>query len=147
MAVLVLEGFEELAKKLAQIQTEIRVQVTKEALKDAGEKVRDSASELAPGGQSGLLRSKMDNTVEMEKGEPVGYVFSPMEYAAYVEYGTGIYSTKEGRQTPWVYCDEEGNFHFTRGQHPQPFLYPALMENQKNLELIMAARIKKFVGD
>jgi HK97 gp10 family phage protein len=48
------------------------------------------------------------------------------DYAIYVEYGTGIYSTEgNGRKTPWVYFDEKlGHYVFTRGMRAQPFFSP-----------------------
>lgn len=57
-------------------------------------------------------------------------VGSNVPYAAYVEYGTGIYNLfGEGRQTPWVYYDEElGRYFKTEGQRPSLFLSRAVSE-------------------
>jgi hypothetical protein len=42
-----------------------------------------------------------------------------IEYAIYHELGTGIYlEGGGGRQTPWSYQDDQGNWHRTRGIKP-----------------------------
>lgn len=57
-----------------------------------------------------------------------------LEYAPYVEYGTGLFAEGgNGRATPWSYQDEAGNWHTTSGMKPAPFLRPALEENQKRI--------------
>ena len=64
-----------------------------------------------------------------------GVVGSTIEYAPYVEVGTGIYSTQGGgRQGGWRYVDASGEGHFTMGSRPQPFLKPAM---DTNLSAIM----------
>jgi len=57
-------------------------------------------------------------------------------YAPYQEYGTGIYAEAgNGRKTPWVYRDRNGNFHTTRGNRPHPFVRPtALQDHDKVIE-------------
>lgn len=65
-------------------------------------------------------------------------VFTPLEYAPYVEYGTGLYAEKGGRKdVPWHYQDDEGNWHSTKGQHPRPFLRPAFDENREKVTRIL----------
>lgn len=73
-----------------------------------------------------------------------GVVGTNVEYAPYVEIGTGLFSSLgTGRQTPWTYQDAEGNWYTTVGQHPQPFLRPALMNNKKEIQ----EEIKKAVRE
>lgn len=56
-------------------------------------------------------------------------VGTEVNYAVYVEFGTGIYAAKgDGRKTPWAYKDAKGHWHRTHGNHPQPFLFPAFEE-------------------
>ena len=60
------------------------------------------------------------------------YIGTNIEYAPYVEYGTGIYAENgDGRKTPWIWTDKNGDTHFTRGQKPQPFLRPAAQDHAK----------------
>lgn len=89
---------------------------------------------------TGALRRSIESRVENENGEIRGVIFTPLEYAPYVEYGTGLFAEKGGRQeVPWSYEDEKGQWHTTSGQKPQPFLRPALNENRK--------RISKFLKE
>lgn len=60
--------------------------------------VRNDAIELAPH-KTGALQRSIDFQVADDGAE--GVIFSNLEYAPYVEVGTGIYSTKGGgRDTP-----------------------------------------------
>jgi HK97 gp10 family phage protein len=88
--------------------------------------VERSAKQKAPK-DTGELRRSISSKVE----NGVGIVFTPLEYAPYVEYGTGLFAENGGRSdVPWSYQDDEGNWHSTSGQHPQPFMRPALDENR-----------------
>ena len=62
-------------------------------------------------------------------------VFTDLEYAAYVHWGTGIHGeSPEGghRQTPWVYYDEKRKiFVFTQGMMPNPYLLDAFNTHHK----------------
>lgn len=93
--------------------------------------VERSAKEKAPK-DTGALRRSITSEVDNSSGEMVGVVFTPLEYAPYVEFGTGLFAEKGGRQdVPWSYQDDEGNWHSTSGQRPQPFMRPALDENRE----------------
>lgn len=62
-------------------------------------------------------------------------------YPVYVEYGTGIYADNgKGRQSPWVWRDKNGDYHWTRGIEPQHFLLKAVTEHDdKYLNVIKNA--------
>lgn len=93
--------------------------------------VERSARQKAPKGKTGDLRKYINHKVEGTEG----IVFNPLEYAPYVEYGTGLYAENGGRtDVPWAYEDEEtGELIWTAGQHPMPFMRPALDENRKEI--------------
>lgn len=108
----------------------------KQAMAQACAEVQSAAREKCPS-DTGNLRRSIDFEVEDDGRE--GVVFSNVEYAPYVEVGTGIYSTKgNGRMTPWRYEGREG-WVTTRGNEPQPFLEPAATEKQSEIA-------KKFEG-
>ena len=93
--------------------------------------VERKAKEKAPK-DTGALRRSITSEVNNSSGEMVGVVFTPLEYAPYVEFGTGLFAEKEGRQNvPWSYQDDKGEWHSTSGQKPQPFMRPALEENRE----------------
>ena len=79
---------------------------------------------------TGALRRSISHRIEGE----VGIVFTPLEYAPYVEYGTGLFAEGVGRtDVPWFYKDEEGKWHETSGMKPQPFMRSALDENREKI--------------
>lgn len=91
---------------------------------------------------TGQLRQSITHNVE----DNVGTIGTNVEYAPYVEYGTGIHARDgNGRQTPWSYKDAEGNWHRTVGQKPQPFLEPALLENEKAIFKLIEEGLLKGV--
>ena len=92
------------------------------ALERCGEQAEGYAKDLARV-DTGNLRNSISHKVD--DGEPAVYIGSNVEYAAYVELGTGKY-TDGGRPTPWVYQDDNGNWHWTAGNPAQPFLKPAV---------------------
>lgn len=92
------------------------------ALERCGMQAEGYAKDLTPV-DTGNLRNSISHRVDESDKEV--YIGTNAEYAAYVELGTGIY-TEGGRQDPWVYQDEEGRWHHTRGQKPQPYLVPAV---------------------
>ena len=93
------------------------------ALERVGSAAEGFAADLAPV-DSGRLRNSITHKVDYNSVT----VGSPLEYATYVEFGTGKYASG-GRNTPWVYKDDKGNWHYTHGQRAQPFLKPALQNN------------------
>ena len=51
---------------------------------------------------------------------------SNYENAIWEEFGTGIYALEgDGRKTPWIWTDEKGEKHLTRGKKPRRMLFNA----------------------
>jgi HK97 gp10 family phage protein len=124
-------GLEEVLEQLTEIANPERVE---SALDIACLLVERSAKQKAPKGTTGeLARSITHEVKELE-----GIVFTPVEYAPYVEYGTGIFAEEGGRQdVPWKYKDDKGEWHTTYGMQPSPYMRPALFENRERiLELL-----------
>lgn len=95
---------------------------TRAALEECGLTAERYAKKACPV-DNGTLRNSITHTVD--EAEPAAYIGTNVEYAAYVELGTGKYYPG-GRATPWVYQDEKGNWHRTEGHKAQPFLKPAV---------------------
>ena len=108
------------------------------ALERCGEQAEGYAKDLAPV-DTGNLRNSISHKVD--DGEPAVYIGSNVEYAAYVELGTGKY-TDGGRPTPWVYQDDNGNWHWTAGNPAQPFLAPAVKEHATTYRNIIEDELK-----
>lgn len=155
-----LEGLEEVLKGLDNIADTSEVS---KAIANSCALLERAAKQKAPKGD-GELRRSITSKVEGLTGE----VFTPLDYAPYVEFGTGIFAEDgKGRQeVPWVYVEGSGSTsgrktihteesadkavaflqskglkaHKTRGEKPQPYLRPALLENrEKILEMIKEA--------
>ena len=121
------EGIDELFEKIEKI---VDTQKVEAALGKACALVERSAKKKAPK-DTGELRRSITSKVDDLKG----IVFTPLEYAPYVEYGTGLYAENGGRKdVPWAYEDEKtGKLIWTAGQHPQPYMRPALNENRERI--------------
>ncbi|MFV8290796.1 HK97-gp10 family putative phage morphogenesis protein [Aerococcus viridans] len=116
---------------------------SEEAMEAAGLMIESQAKSLAPVGDSGELRDKINHTVSRENGVVVGKVGSPTDYSIYVEYGTGeMAENGSGRKGGWVYKAPDGKWYYTRGQKPQPFLRPAFRRNKKNIQDIVGKHYK-----
>lgn len=91
---------------------------------------------------TGQLRQSITHEVEGN----TGVIGTNVEYAPYVEYGTGIYAKDgNGRQTPWSYQRADGKWITTKGQKPQAFLEPALLENEEEILNLIEEEIKRGV--
>ena len=98
--------------------------------------VERTAKEKAPK-DTGELRRSIASKIEKTSEGLQGVVFTPLEYAPYVEYGTGLFAERGGRKdVPWNYKDDKGEWHSTSGQHPQPFMRPALDQNREEITRI-----------
>ena len=131
------EGLDEILGKFKKISSAANVEG---ALGTCCALVERSAKQLAPK-DNGELRRSISSKVEGN----VGIVFTPLEYAPYVEYGTGLFAEAgDGRtDVPWSYQDEEGEWHSTSGQKPQPFMRPALNNNIKTIKQILKEELTK----
>ena len=122
--------FEGLDRIITTIDDVADVSEVKRALGKACALVEASAKQKAPKGSGELRRS-----ITSEVNDTEGVVFTPLEYAPYVEFGTGLFAEKGGRtDVPWNYQDDKGEWHSTSGQKPQPYMRPALEENREKIK-------------
>ena len=91
--------------------------------------VERSAKQKAPKG-TGEIRRSITSKVDGLNG----VVYTPLLYAPYIEYGTGLFAENGGRSdVPWSYKDELGEWHTTSGMPPHPYMRPALNENREQI--------------
>lgn len=122
-------GIEKLIERFTSM-AELELQ---NGLKEACALVERSAKQKAPK-NNGELRRSITSKVEGLKG----IVYTPLEYAPYVEYGTGLFAEEGGRKdVPWNYQDDEGEWHSTSGMKPSPYMRPALNENREEIIRIL----------
>ena len=121
-----LEGLDEVLESLDNLYD---MAAYDKGLEKACLMVERAAKQKAPKGNGALRRSITSEVKFLE-----GVVYTPLEYAPYVEYGTGLFAESGGRKdVPWNYKDDEGNWHSTSGMQPQPFMRPALNENREEI--------------
>lgn len=124
------KGMEEV---LGMFDTAENFEKLEKALEKACLIVERSAKQKAPKG-NGDLRRSITHKVE----GLVGSVYTPLEYAPYVEYGTGLFAENGGRtDVPWSYKDDKGEWHSTCGREPMPYMRPALDENREEIIRIL----------
>lgn len=92
----------------------------------------------------GILRASISHDVMSDSNSIVGSVYSNLDYAPYVEKGTGIYAKDgNGRMTPWRFEVKSGKYkgwHVTNGQKPSPFLEPARDINKSKIINILGGK-------
>lgn len=165
-----IEGFDALMEKLDSLGGDVQGTCVK-AMKKATELVERTATERCPS-KLGQLKNSIASSVKSEDGVVEGVVGTNLEYAPYVEFGTGYvgdqhphpqdselgitrshpmreYKDKNGNVKQvkgWVYKDKiKGKFYFTRGQPARPFLYPALQNNRENITKIFQEELHKEI--
>jgi len=102
-----------------------------------GETAVGYAQDLVPV-DTGRLRGSITHA---EDGDDC-YIGTNVEYAPYIEFGTGIYAESGGRQTPWAYQGSDGEWHITHGSKPHPFLRPSASDHgDEYLEILKDSMI------
>ena len=135
--------------------------------------VQAEAKSLCPV-YDGELRDSIYTSVENGEESIRGTCYTNKSYAAYVEFGTGpkgqanhegispdvavsysqspwwIHESQVGRETAerygWPYVDTpDGRFYRCSGQAAQPYMYPALKNNEQEIERIFEEAVKKKI--
>lgn len=131
-----LEGVNEVLEALDSLVSEEKIGA---GLEKACALVERDAKQNAPK-DTGELRRSITSKIEGLEG----VVYTPLEYAPYIEYGTGLFAENGGRKdVPWNYKDDKGEWHSTSGRKPQPFLRPALDENRSEIVEIIKEVLSK----
>ena len=130
-----IEGLEEVLERVNAITDPEKLSA---AMQKAVLLVERSAKQKVPKGTGELGRS-ITSDVETEANEVRGIIYTPLEYAPYIEFGTGLFAEAgDGRKdVPWCYQDDEGEWHSTSGQPPRPFMRPALNENREQIKRLL----------
>jgi len=91
--------------------------------------------------RTGNLRNRITHETVKDDDSVTIVIGSEVEYAPYVELGTGVYAEEGGRQTPWRYQDDLGNWHQTSGMPARPFLRPAIEDHIQEYKQILESVI------
>lgn len=93
---------------------------------------------------TGNLRNSITHAVVPDEASVI--TGTNVEYAVFHEVGTGIYLDPElgqGRQDPWFYQDDKGEWHITRGVKPVHYLRNALKDHLGEYRDIIEEYLKK----
>ena len=94
--------------------------------------------------RTGLLRNSITAQVAEDDGDTCVVVGTNVEYAPYVELGTGVYASDGGgRSTPWAYIGSDGKRHVTSGMVPRPYLRPAVEDNAQEYMRIIRQELSR----
>lgn len=170
-----IQGLDKLMKKYGKLGSQVAADVMEKAVGASCQMVQKEARQLCPV-DMGELRQSIRTLVEVSEEKVMGSVFTNKSYAPYVEFGTGPEGEKSHTgispavtpayaQSPWwihesqvdvavaeryhwFYLDTpDGRFYRCSGQAAQPFMYPALKDNEervtRNISNYIAREIKK----
>ena len=101
--------------------------VSDEVMRSIAEKVKSTAKELCPvdtGNLQGSINSRVHRT---DRNKVKVTVYTQVEYAPYVEFGTGI---RGNGSYPY---DNDIEYGSIAGQVAQPFMYPALKLTEQDI--------------
>lgn len=102
----------------------------------------------APVGETAALKTSINqHIVESTDTRLVDEVGPEVLYGPYVEYGTGEFAEAgDGRKGGWRYKDAHGNWHFTYGMKPQPYLRPAADEGKSQVIVAISAALERKIN-
>lgn len=156
-------------RKLASKQ--VGDDIVRRAVLNACKNVVQAEAKLRAPANEGELRNSIKVRARIEGGRVIGEVFTNSDHGAYVELGTGPkgLANHSGispevsvsyRSSPWYVHEDQinvGPYHFAKrgefykmyGQPAQPYLYPALKDNQErvsnNISKYVSRKIKEQI--
>lgn len=139
--------------RLTQRFNKIANMELKDTMNKAVALVHGQAENLAPV-DTGALAGSIHMEVKNKADSLEGRVYTNMQYAPYVEFGTGVkgngtypYNIKglnlKYENKGWAYwSDKHEKYIYTTGQVAQPFMYPALKDNEKQIKALFKNGVK-----
>lgn len=119
--------------------------------------IQGEAKDLCPV-RDGQLRNSIRTTTRKSKYKVTALVHTNTEYAAYVEFGTGkigeiteVDDKYPGplayRRTKWKANIPDVGWRYVAGQKAQPYLYPALKNNEEKVRDNIANELQEVIGE
>lgn len=164
-----MEGANELIRKFQRLgNSQQAAQMAIGGVHQGAKLVQGEAKILAPANR-GELRQAIKTRANLKENMAVGEVFVAVEHGIYVEFGTGPKGAASHsgispevsvsyRSTPWYVHESQidvapyhfakrGEFYKIYGQPAQPYLYPALKDNEKKVQKIVANYVNKKIEE
>lgn len=145
-------------KNLKQIQDmfakspQVCAKYLEAGIKDAGAVIVNTMTREAPQGDTKQLHSA--HNIAMEYKPIQMTIYPKMEYAKYVNFGTGIYGPKKAPITPknakFLAFRYKGNWVFTKsvkGSKPNPFVERTVERSENNINMIFDSVMTKIVNN
>nr|DAN50727.1 MAG TPA: putative tail component [Caudoviricetes sp.] len=131
------KGIDEIIAYYDKVEKELQEDV-KKAINKSVKVVLINAKNSAPV-DTGNLRRSIHSELNIDKGKIEGKVVTAVDYAPYVEFGTGELgiATNTNSKIPVTYTK---GFH---GQVAQPFFYPVYYEEEENFKRALKDILKK----
>lgn len=148
------KGIETLLKKLNKLGGNVEETLYK-SIQKQGELVKGEAKLLCPV-DTGDLRKSIYKKTKREKGKIVATVSTNSDHAAYVEFGTGKVGERTNKNTKvnvsykqdkWLANIPDVGLRWIEGQAAQPYLYPALKNNEEKILENIKADIKQAIRE
>lgn len=154
-----MDGVDELLRKLEDISC-IGPELY-QLMDQCGTFIRDDARLRAPV-DIGDLRKSIQHTTREISGGIETVVHTNSDHAAFVEFGTGpvgaanhegispqaqpVYAHEKWRGViPFLKSEKDSGIRYIAGQPAQPYLYPALKENEQQLEKFLADGVREAI--
>lgn len=154
-----LEGYGALRKKLLVlskmadiVEDEVAPQICQVMRKTAVRRLsQPSGLKPKPAVDTGTLRNSIQGkgaefVLRTSETSVECGIETAVEYAPFIEYGTGPLGDPEVAHTQkmtWTYMGADGKLHFARSQPARPFMRPALYENRQIFKDIIAGKIRE----
>ncbi|HEM5056144.1 TPA: HK97 gp10 family phage protein [Streptococcus suis] len=157
-------GADELISKLKRLSSQRQTEIMAKAVHNAAKNVVQADAKLRAPANNGDLRAGIK--VRMSKsGNPRAKVVSTSDHGGFVEFGTGPKGAANHagispnvsvsyRSTPWYVHESQidvgpyrfqriGEFYKMFGQVAQPYLYPALKDNEERVTKNISRYVKR----
>lgn len=147
-------GLDSLLKKLNKLGGNID-EVLTQSIGQQTKLVQGDAKDLCPV-DLGDLRNSIKGNVKKYKGRIVGVVSTNSDHAAYVEFGTGKVGERTNKnnkvnvsykQDKWLVNIPDVGPRWIEGQPAQPYLYPALKNNEERIIENIKADVRKAIRE
>lgn len=94
---------------------------------------------------TGLTKNSYEYFISEESLTAV--IGSNLENSIWEEFGTGEYALEGyGRKGGWKYCDENGNWHYSKGKKPNRPLYNAGEKVKPKIQKVFETKMKGVGG-
>lgn len=155
-----IKGLDSLRRKLQSLGGDIEKAAEKGAV-STSKVIREAAMEHCLK-KTGDLRESIYSKIVRSKGTITGFIGTNLEYAAYVEFGTGptgngtypypvsglVYKADKWRvKLPFLETEDDPGIRYISGQRAQPYLYPALLENRDKSVGLIAEELRKGIRE